>query len=542
MSLSDTRPTYDPSRYYLHEERSALLEGLQARHPQLLRCESIGRTSEGRGLLLATITNSATGPADEKPAIYIDGNTDAGEVVGAAACLHTIHHCVTSYGEDPEITSLLDTRVLYVLPCVDPDNAESLLAGGKPLDIWAKSGPGIIPGDVDGDGRVLTMRVPDPRGVWKVSEKDPRLLIARSPDETRGIYYSLFTEGRLPPGATLADIRRGPAQPYLDFESIPVPNADFIGIWPPTGPGFRKRPMNRPESQALSQFIVEHSNICAVISHHSAGGFILVPTAEPPDDNIFDAIAEIGREATGYSLMKPPLDHPVLINWAWLALGVFSITPEIWNIDAQVGASGEREESEIALLQWIDRELGEDGFVNWHPFDHPDLGPVEIGGVDTYWVSANPPAKFLALECAKLTEFTLRVARLTPLVRIVGVVAEPLGSGLYSVRARIENDGYLPTYLSERARQLNLVEPMTLYVDGAAVRLAHGDQSIEHLGGRAQARSGSMLRTPSRLFLRGFLNDEARLQWIVAGAPGSEVTITCRSQKGGTQRATLTLP
>ena len=53
--------------------------------------------------------------------------------------------------------------------------------------------------DLDGDGRVLLMRLQDPNGTWKVAADDPRLMVARDPfdDAGRGPVLPGAAEGRL---------------------------------------------------------------------------------------------------------------------------------------------------------------------------------------------------------------------------------------------------------------------------------------------------------------------------------------------------------
>ena len=46
-------------------------------------------------------------------------------------------------------------------------------------------------------------------------------------------------------------------------------------------------------------------------------------------------------------------------------------------------------EDELAVLKVAD-ELGE-GYVDWYPFEHPQLGPVELGGWDIVRFWFNPP-------------------------------------------------------------------------------------------------------------------------------------------------------
>ena len=123
----------------------------------------------------------------------------------SSACLYLIHHLVTGYGNDAEVTRCLDTRAFYVCPRVNPDGAELALAD-RPKVVRSSTRPypydeepigGLIREDMDGDGRILMMRVPDPNGPWKASPREPRILVRRDPTETGGQYYRLLPEGRV---------------------------------------------------------------------------------------------------------------------------------------------------------------------------------------------------------------------------------------------------------------------------------------------------------------------------------------------------------
>ena len=56
---------------------------------------------------------------------------------------------------------------------------------------------GLTVEDVDGDGRILQMRLPDPHGPWKCHPQDERLMIPREPGEFGGRYYRVMPEGTL---------------------------------------------------------------------------------------------------------------------------------------------------------------------------------------------------------------------------------------------------------------------------------------------------------------------------------------------------------
>ena len=118
------------------------------------------------------------------------------------AALFFINRLVEGYGTDPKITRILDEQIVYVVPRLNPDGAELALAA-KPSFIRSGTRPypstekqdGLHEEDIDGDGRILQMRIADPTGDWKVSDRDPRLMVKRGPDEEGGQYYRLFDEG-----------------------------------------------------------------------------------------------------------------------------------------------------------------------------------------------------------------------------------------------------------------------------------------------------------------------------------------------------------
>jgi len=192
-------------RFPKYDELTAILRDFAARHPRLFSLESIGRSHEGRDIWLLTATNADTGVAADKPAFWIDGNIHAAELTASLACLYFLKTLAEGYGSDADVTRLLDTRALYICPRINPDGAEWALAD-RPRYIRSSTRPypfdedpvdGLTIEDVDGDGRILLMRIPDPNGQYKAHPQEPRLMVARDPAEYGGQYWRVLPEGTL---------------------------------------------------------------------------------------------------------------------------------------------------------------------------------------------------------------------------------------------------------------------------------------------------------------------------------------------------------
>ena len=123
-------PSFDV--FLKYDALTRLLFDYADAHPTLVSVDSIGKSHEGRDIWVATITNTATGVAADKPAFWADGNIHAAELTASTAVLYFLHQLCTGYGnpteEGRQITQLLDTRTIYLCPRLNPDGAELALA------------------------------------------------------------------------------------------------------------------------------------------------------------------------------------------------------------------------------------------------------------------------------------------------------------------------------------------------------------------------------------------------------------------------------
>ena len=555
--------------YYRYADLSRVLHELAREHPQLVQVSSIGRSFEGRDIWLAAVTNTATGPDREKPALWVDGNIHATEVAGSMACLYLLQYLVTGYGRDPEITRCLDTRVFYVCPRLNPDGAEWALAD-VPRLIRSSTRPypydeepigGLVREDVDGDGRVLTMRIVDPNGPWMVSERDPRLLVRRDPTHSGGTYYRLLPEGRLEhyDGVTL---KLQPRKEQLDL------NRNFPAGWRQEHEqyGAGPFPASEPEVRAAVGFITSHPNIIGGVAFHTYSGVLLRPYSHAADDTLpvedlwtYQKIGAKGTELTGYPNISVFHDfryHPKevitgsLDDWMYDHGGVFAWTVEIWSPQREAGIGDYKfiewyrehpPEDDLKLLEWNDKVLGGKGFVAWYPFEHPQLGKVELGGWDTLYTWSNPPHALLEKEVERFPKWLLWHLLISPRLELLEATAVAIGSDTWRIRLVVQNSGWLPSYVTKRAGANKLTRGVICEIElpqGAHLETGKPREELGQLEGRAYKPV-----TPSSWAGWGgdTTDDRIKVEWVVRAPPHSRVGLVARHDRAGTVRVELEL-
>jgi murein tripeptide amidase MpaA len=553
--------------YYRYEELTRILHAYAEECPQLVRLESIGKSYEGRDIWLLTVTNFATGSAEEKPALWVDGNIHASEVSPSSACLYLIHRLTREYGSNEKITRCLDTRAFYICPRVNPDGAEWALAD-KPKIIRSSTRPypydedpigGLVVEDIDGDGRMLMMRIPDPNGNWKKHPEEPRLMIRRDPDETGGEYYRILPEGRFDEPFDPAILTLQPKKEGLDL------NRNFPSNWRQEyeQQGAGPYPTSEPEVRAIVDFIAKHPNITGGVTFHTWSGVLLRPYSHQPDDAFpaedlwtYQKIGAKGTEITGYPNVSVYHDfkyHPkeyisgVFDDWMYDHMGVFAWTVEIWSPQRQAGITDYKfidwfrehpVEDDLKLLKWSDEALGGRGYVDWYEFEHPQLGRVELGGWDVLYAWRNPPPEFLEKEVALFPDWLVWHLLISPKLEIYEATVEPLGDALYKVRLVVQNTGWLPTYITKKALEKKLVRGVVAEIElpeGATLRTGKPREELGQLEGRAYKPSAVTFWSADPT------DDRAKVEWVVHAPQGGTVRLIVRHERAGVVRAELTL-
>ena len=473
---------------------------------------------------------------------------------------------IRNHGKDPDVTRALDTRAFYLCPRINPDGAEWALAD-KPKYVRSstRSYPydedaieGLTVEDIDGDGRILQMRIPDSNGLWRAHPDEPRLMVRRQPTEVGGTYYRVLPEGRLE-GYDGFTLRVKKPRQRIDL------NRNFPGNWRQEFEqlGAGPFPTSEPEVRAVAEFIIRHPNIAGGVAFHTWSGVLLRPFDHLPDTEMqgedlwhYQRVGAKGTELTGYpniSVYHEFRYHPKDViggafDWIYDHLGMFSWVVEIWSPMREAGIEkylyidwfrDHPVEDDLKIFRWSEDKLGGLAHLGWKPFNHPELGPIEIGGWNRFHAFGNPPPQFLEREVARFPRWLLWQALLSPKLELVTADALALGEGAWRVRLVVQNTGWLPSYVSKRALERKVVRGVIAEIaiprDGELVAGKRREE-IGQLEGKAYKHTGISFWPDYHV-----TDDRGKIEWIVRGKAGDTVELVARHARAGTVRASVLL-
>jgi len=561
-----------------NREVQVAMARLASEHKDLVSVIPVGKLPSRAGNRIEALRIASGALAPGRPAILLVAGLDGPRVWTSGLALDHARHLAEEYASDPATKKLLDTTTIYILPRANPDAAGARFE--TPLQAAEATGTGVDddrdgrqgedpPADVDGDGKITWMRIPDPDGEWIADPADPRATIkAERKKGQRGV-FKLVPEGRD------ADKDEKASE---DAELDAILNRNFPHGWKEHAPESGLFATDEPEARDLCDFVLEHRDVALVLTYGALDDFAEKPKTKkddapsvkrlPPEgvpESDAALLEELGRRykkvAKSHAKSEGD-DHGTFQAWCRYQRGLWCVNLELWSIPAEEGKAKPEEKGpadepqdklaektqgkvedkaqdkvegmpqvkeekkedapspsdEAKRLRWVDEKNEGSRFVPWKKMKHPDLGvEVEIGGWAPYATIEPPPAERDEIAAGELL-FLRELGDLLPRVRIADCTAKELGGGVWEIEAALENDALLP--LSSVAGRLSeSVRPARVSIAlPKDARLLAGDR--ETLVGELPGSGG-----------------RRKLRWLAQGAQPAAIAVEADTDNAGTARA-----
>ncbi len=582
-------PAQDASRGFLlddHDVQIAMTR-LASEHKDLVTVIPVGTLPSRAGHKVEALRIAAGALDPGRPAILLVANVDGPRLWTSGLALDHAKKLAEAYATDERTKKLLDSTTIYVIPRANPDAAEARF--GKPLQEVEATGTGVDddrdgrqgedpPQDVDGDGVVAWMRIPDPAGEWMPDPTDPRANVRADPKKGEHGLFKLVREGR--------DMDKD-ERVSEDQEHDAVVNRNFPERWKEHAPESGAWATDEPEARDLCDFVIAHKDIGLVLTYGALDDFSDKPRTvkddapfvkRMPQEGMAESdaavIEEIGRRYKKLAKIRGKSegdDHGTFQAWCRYDRGLWCANVELWSIplDAQApkadeskgdGAKSEAPKAELPKdapkeagkeapkeapkeaakdapkkdkdeekpnpsddakrLKWVDAKSETARFLPWKKMKHPDLGiEVEVGGWAPFATIEPPAADHEEIANGSLAFFE-SLAEMLPRAKIVDATAKDLGAGVWQIDASLANDAFLPL-MSVAGKRTEAVRPVRVSITlPKEAQLVAGNK--EELFGDLPGSGG-----------------RKKLRWLVHGAAPSAVSIETDSDHAG---VTKTVP
>jgi Zinc carboxypeptidase len=522
--------------YSNYRQQADRINAIAKNYPQLAKVKSIAKTTGGKDIWMLTIGNGNT---ETKPGIAIVGGVEGNHLLGVEMALGFAEKLLQSAHTD-SIKTLLNKTSFYVFPNMSPDAMEQYFAplkyerqGNATQTDDDRDGKLNEDGydDLDGNGKITSMRIESPVGEYKTNPDDPRVLVKADLTKGEKGKYVLLSEG-------------------IDNDKDGRFNEDGeCGVWfnknlsfkhPSFTPGSGEFAVSETETKALLDNLYDLFNVYAVVSfsgnNNLSAPFTYVAANATPrvvagyleaDAKTNAMVSDLYNKIT--SMKDAPKTNPAggdFLSWAYYHYGRFSFSTPGWYVPKIKPDTAKKEkplitdDEQVNYLRWAAQQGINNTFTEWKKIDHPDFPgqTVEIGGLDPF-VLINPPFKLVAAIVAAHTDFIIKLAAMQPELDIINLKTEKIGAGITRITASVINRGALPSHskLGERS----------YWVKRIRVQL-NTDKSQTVISGKKIQLLNSMEGYSSTV-----------LTWLVKGA--GKVTLEAGSPTTGSKKMEISL-
>jgi len=573
-------------RYYTYDELQKILRDLAAKYPRLADLQTIGKSRMGREQNILILTAKATGPAGEKPAMWIDGAIHGNEINGLTCALYTAWYLLTRYDYDPYVRGLMEATTFYILPGKNPDANDSYArlpnTANNPREPYRPEdddGDGLLDEDqtedVDGDGELSMMYAEDPGGGFKLSADGRRFVRVAEPADPAPRFRMIGSEGF---------DNDGDGRINEDDLGGPDPNRNFPFDW--SLQNGEPYPLSEPETRNVMEFWLAHPNIFGSFHFHNTGRLIMFAAPQvsraaaqmTPEQRqlqqervrtqleemrktnkyaqLFDRIVDPAYQndmavqtaivTAGARILKdyrPTISGMVGQAQAnsYFMFGRYAYLIELWGSPPDADENGDGRVSEEEMMNWIDFDLTGEGWIKPHKVGHPDLGEIWIGGSAKKHITRTPPSRYMEDEAIRQCLFILYCASQFPKVEIGEINVIPAKGDLLWVDVTVKNGRTYPTSSDRAVALRTAVRDKLKFASSSNIALvpitaASTTVDLYNMDDRASAGAGAL--TEFRLLGKS----AQRFRYLVKKDGGDGwVEFTTESRFGGKDKKRITI-
>ena len=132
-------PDFQPkdALFHTYAEMAAEIHAVESARPDLVDVFSIGTSSRGRTIWAAKVSDNVATDENE-PEVLFDAVHHGDEHLTLEQALYLFNTLVDDYGDDPQVTNLVNSREVWIIFVVNPDGAEFDISGSNYLG-WRKN-------------------------------------------------------------------------------------------------------------------------------------------------------------------------------------------------------------------------------------------------------------------------------------------------------------------------------------------------------------------------------------------------------------------
>lgn len=262
--------------YHPFAEVESQLQAWAKGNQREVKLITIGKSAGGRPLYVARVAAPGGVDPDARPAVFVGANIAGYHNAGTEAALDLLQTLLAAPAGSPA-AKLLSSYSFYVAPALNPDAHDALF--GKPRDRRGGNAmkvdhdldglEGEDPADdLNGDGMITRMRIPDPAGGWLADATDPRVLVRADSMEERAGVWRVVTEGR---------DDDGDGEYNDDGASGVWPDQGFPHMFPYSTPDAGPWSSYAPETRAVMDFLLGRRNIALAVVYGPANNLLAAP-------------------------------------------------------------------------------------------------------------------------------------------------------------------------------------------------------------------------------------------------------------------------